>query len=389
GGNPDAETAGPAQPTPLATSIEPAANAGNGSGRDVFMLGWEFPPFISGGLGTACYGLTQAMSKDGHRILFVIPGPLTTGFSAEVYRKQMTTGRDESPAASMSLPDFDNVEFHGLGTGITGPYMRPFEAPPQLSREPRMPQVERADIFEELPRFNDLAADLAQAEKSRGRRFEIVHAHDWLTFEAAHAAAAELGVPTVLHVHSTELDRTPTPSKAILEAERAGLHLADHVICVSRYTAQTVVDQYDVPASKITIIHNASDDRHVGSSTTIGSGEPVVLFVGRLDKSKGIDTFLRAASRVAATQPGVRFVIAGGGPMQTRVRQLIDEAGLSDRVLLAGHLDEKALADLYDAANLLVMPSPSEPFGLAALEALRSGVPTLVSKTSGVTEATA
>ena len=377
------------------------------------MLGWEFPPFISGGLGVACHGLTRAMSRRGHQVLFAIPGPMTAGFSAQV---QPPT-QDQPPAVShIHLPDFENVEFRGLGTSITGPYQRPVEtaypftkqtavdapAPPVAEAGKRFSEPEPGDLFEqELPRYNELALNLARAEVKAGRKFDVVHGHDWLTFAAAAKVAGELGVPLVLHVHSTEIDRRPgeTPNRRIFEAERDGLHRANVIICVSNHVAQTLQQHYDVPASKLRVIHNAVDAKPVADAGTnptsndvgepihIASGERVVIFVGRLDPQKGLDAFLRAASRVKATVPS-RFVVAGIGPLQSELPSMISQNGLSGSVVHTGHLDEQQLAMLYKRADLLVMPSPSEPFGLAALEAAGAGVPVVTSKASGATEVT-
>ncbi len=354
--------------------------------HDVFMLGWEFPPFISGGLGTACYGLTKAMSRRGDQVVFVMPGPARVGFSAS----HETSNGPSREGGGIRMPEFDNVAFHGIDVHLGDPYARPQRiAQGHRMRPPDLP--EQHDVVAEATKFSDRAVELALSQRREGKHFDLVHAHDWMTFEAGLAVARALGVPMVAHVHSTEFDRRAgeAPDAQVMEIERRSLEAADAIIAVSRYTAAQISNRYGIAEDRIDVIHNALDlDNRLAPERPmqIGADERVVLFVGRLTPQKGPELFVRAAARVLGQEPAIRFVMAGTGEQFEQVRQLARQMEIDQHFLFTGFLRGEDIESLYLAADVFVMPSVSEPFGIVSLEAAARDVPVIVSKQSGAAE---
>jgi glycosyltransferase involved in cell wall biosynthesis len=339
----------------------------------VLMYGWEFPPHNSGGLGVACYGLTRALVAEGADVRFVLPRKYpvaetgaTMVFADEANPLDATQARTY---ASGYVTDTD-IAF------LRGKY-------PELQYGP--------SLFDEVLRYAALAPLVALQQGA-----DVIHVHDWLCIPAGLAARDALGVPLVVHVHATEFDRTGFGSvnQGIYDIERRGVHEADKVVAVSEYTKRILVDRYAVDPDKVEVVHNGidADDTAVASAVEgemrriKEAGWGVVLFVGRLTLQKGPDYFLRAAQKVLAHRPETLFVVSGSGDM---ARRIIDEAatlGISDKVLFTGFLRDRELARLYKAADLVIMPSVSEPFGIVPLESLLNGTPVLISKQSGVAE---
>jgi glycosyltransferase involved in cell wall biosynthesis len=413
----------------------------------VFMLGWEFPPFISGGLGTACYGLTKAMSSLGTDIMFVLPRPVSTPFSTHL---RIVSPRPESPLAAPSteyrLDEFEHVTFKTVhpqtpGYELSSVYDRPAdaqqraEATLKLFREAGAPgpstsvqtvaEVQRRvvatkvatgtvadidakssgaastaapagikpaagshyghDLFGEVQRYASLASEIA-----RGEQFDVVHAHDWMTFPAGLAVAAVSGKPLVVHVHSTEFDRAGMGvDSRIYDIERRGMHGAMKVICVSHLTRNQCIHHYGVDASKIDVVYNAVETN--GNSFdpekyAIHRDEKLVLFLGRITMQKGPEYFLAAAKKVIEVMDNVKFVMAGSGDMIRRVIEMAGAMGIGDKVLFTGFLRGGDVDKVFKMADLYVMPSVSEPFGIAPLEAMSHDVPVIISKQSGVSE---
>ena len=379
--------AAPDRPTPPPAAPAPRT-------RDVLMLGWEFPPFISGGVGTACYGLTRAMSRRGDRVLFVLPGPRTVGFSA--------AGDGEG---GLELPELENVTLRPVGRRGVDAYGQPIarepaEQPPSRSSMPRgrfahgrRPDVAApADPVEEARLFADKVDALVEAEVAAGRRFDVVHAHDWLTLDAGRRAAGRLKVPLVAHVHSTEHDRNgERADPRVLAAEGDGLAAADAVVCVSGQTAGLVRDRYGLDAGRVVVVHNgadADDGRPAPSRPARVSGEErIVLFVGRLVEQKNPAVLVEAAVHVLAEHPATRFVFAGTGPLLDPLRRLAEERGVEGHVVFGGFVRGEDLEALYDAASALVLPSSREPFGLVGVEALARRVPVILDRHAGAAAA--
>ncbi len=398
----------------------------------VFMLGWEFPPFISGGLGTACYGLTKAMSAIGTDILFVLPRPVSTPFSTHLRLVSPRAGSPlEMPSTEFRLDEFEHVTFRTVDSDLANSYQTAadFEAPvraapieaqtieekqkgftaPVVDPTPEgaglVPVGEKAkqtegfvgggspgshyagDMFTEIQRYAALAAEIA-----RNETFEVVHAHDWMTFPAGLAVAALKGVPLVVHVHSTEFDRSGTHiDQRIYDIERRGMHGAIKVIAVSHLTKDVITHHYGVDPSKIEVVYNAIERTNGNGNFDeeqykIHQDEKIVLFLGRITMQKGPEYFLAAAKKVLEVMENVKFVMAGSGDMIRRVIEMAAAMGIGHKVLFTGFLRGADVEKVFRMADLYVMPSVSEPFGIAPLEAMSHDVPVIISKQSGVSE---
>lgn len=369
----------------------------------VFMLGWEFPPFISGGLGTACYGLTKGLDHLGTEIIFVLPrGP---------EKLQLETSPTTSQAASQRRPEaFRYTRFRTVDAVIR-PYVSPGveDEPEPATVGARRAKVrakgpaERVriiaasssegpgghyggDLFYEVERYAGLACEIAASEGD----FDLVHAHDWMTYPAGIAVADMTGKPLVVHVHSTEFDRSGLHvNQRIYDIERAGMTRAQRVICVSHFTRSVVLQHYGVDPRKVDVVYNAVEENGTPESRTlppIAHDEKIVLFLGRITMQKGPEYFLAAAKRVLEVMGNVRFIMAGSGDMTRRMIELAHQTGIGHKVLFTGFLRGDDVRRVFRMADLYVMPSVSEPFGIAPLEALANDVPVLISKQSGVSE---
>lgn len=384
----------------------------------VLMLGWEFPPFISGGLGTACYGLTRGLDRLGAEVLFVLPKPIDPKLASHV--RIIAPG---SPSAVMerratarryATGEFKHVQFRSVDADLR-PYLQP-DAAEWISPDPANPQTvslpgpvgpaQSADrrrhassgavstgpgadysgnLFDEIDRYANLVQEISDDET-----FDLVHAHDWMTFRAGIRAADRSGKPLVVHVHSTEFDRSGQHvDQRIYDIERAGMQRAKRVIAVSFLTKNIIAKHYGVDARKVDVVYNAIDDNGAGPPHTlppIRKDEKIVLFLGRITMQKGPEYFLQAAQRVLEVMDNVRFIMAGSGDLITAMIRRAEEMGIGDKVLFTGFLRGDDVKRVYRMADLYVMPSVSEPFGIAPLEALANDVPVLISKQSGVAE---
>ncbi|MDE1965876.1 MAG: glycosyltransferase family 4 protein [Patescibacteria group bacterium] len=334
----------------------------------VLMFGWEFPPFNSGGLGVACEGLARALSRGNASIAFVLPRRL--GVS--------------SPFARFLFPDAD-LKVYEAGSLLT-----PYAASGSYVQDEDGNPLYDADIVGEVRRYARFGAKVARREPH-----DVIYAHDWLSFAAGMAAKKVSGKPLVAHVHATEFERTGGRiDKRIYDIERAGLHAADRIIAVSNRTKDLIVSRYDVPAGKVEVVWNGIDSAAEAASAEPtrfdalkAAGNRLVLFMGRITLQKGPDHLLKAAKRALEKDSRIFFVFAGDGDMRGQVMQEAAALGIANRVLFPGFLRGDEQREAYRAADLFVMPSVAEPFGLTALEALRSGTPALISRQSGVAEA--
>ena len=401
----------------------------------VFMLGWEFPPFISGGLGTACYGLTKAMSAAGTDVIFVLPRPVSAPLSSHVRLVAPDANATPSEWSRKSythettehrLDEFEHVSFRTVEAQGTDPYQSPGDSSPQTQKfmsrgdrsttkttqttrhvatpgntpvqsfiqpGPAAPGAQyTGDLFSEVHRYASLAADMAREES-----FDIVHAHDWMTYPAALAVCAATGRPLVVHVHSTEFDRSGAGiDQRIYDIERRGMHAAMKVIAVSHLTKNIIVAQYGICADKVEVVYNAIDLPNGNGGGMNGSFDPtkynikkeekIVLFFGRITMQKGPEYFIAAAKKVLQVMPDVKFIMAGAGDMIRRTIEMAAQMGIGHKVLFTGFLRGKDIEDVFKKADLYVMPSVSEPFGIAPLEAIAHDVPVIISKQSGVSE---
>ena len=355
----------------------------------VFMIGWEFPPFISGGLGTACYGLTKAMSRRGMEITFVLP---RGGASDHGNYMKMLSAEGFIKAEDLSA--FKNVRFHTV-TSPLKPYI-----PSELcgagcvkklsgnvrnwhSNPSKNLQNYGRDIYEQVHQYAERTAEIASVED-----FDIVHGHDWMTFPAAIAAAKSSQKPLVVHVHSTEFDRSGEQvNQVVYDIERQGMHEAQRVVAVSNYTKNIIINRYGVSSDKIEVVYNGVEGNgSVHQQRPADKVDKVVLFLGRITFQKGPDYFIAAAKKVLEKMSNVKFIMAGDGDMMHRMIEYAAYLGIGHKVFFTRFLRGHDVEKVYQMADLYVMPSVSEPFGIAPLEALKNNVPVLVSKQSGIAE---
>lgn len=364
----------------------------------VFMLGWEFPPFISGGLGTACYGLTKAIDQLGMKVTFVVPKMVENEYTSHV--KILSPGSRKT-SALYEDSEMKNVRFRTIASALK-PYSDPEvyrHAIEQTIRRKRLLQGESTqdeqasggsanysgDMYTEVQRYAALATELAGQED-----FDVIHAHDWMTYPAGVAVAALTGKPLIVHVHSTEFDRSGEHvNQVIYDIERQGMEQADRVIAVSYFTRNIVISRYGIPGEKVEVVYNGVDRSRSEwplAETGIKRDERIVLFLGRITMQKGPEYFLSAAKKVLGVMDNVKFVMAGSGDMMQRSIEMAAELGIGSKVLFTGFLRGEDVKRIYKMADLYVMPSVSEPFGIAPLEALGHDVPVIISKQSGVSE---
>ncbi len=362
----------------------------------VFMLGWEFPPYISGGLGTACYGLTKALDQIGVQITFVLPTAVQTQFASHV-KLISPAVQTESAETSGRLRQLKNVKFRKL-TSALQPYQTANSYQKRI--EDSLAQLRIAhgrtdkfagtldysgDMYAEVQRYADLAIRLAVNEE-----FDVIHAHDWMTYPAGAAVARLTGKPLVIHVHSTEFDRSGEHvNQMIYDIERMGMHVSDKIIAVSHLTRNIIISRYGISGDKVEVVYNGvernGNNWPIGD-TVINRDEKIVLFLGRITMQKGPDYFLRAAKKVLEKMDNVKFVMAGSGDMMNRSVEMAAGLGIGSKVLFTGFLRGDDVQKIFKMADLYVMPSVSEPFGIAPLEALDNDVPIIISKQSGVSE---
>jgi glycogen synthase len=333
----------------------------------VLMFGWEFPPHISGGLGTACFGLTKALVDDGDEVTFVLPH---LPGSAKSHVKLVSATRK---GTVRTIEIESTLHAYADSKSYRATY---------ASLDPeRRRSLYGKNLAEEVERYAHEAERIAREEEH-----DIIHAHDWLTYKAGIAAARVSGKPLIVHVHATEYDRTGgSPDPAVRAIEFEGVHAADHVIAVSNYTKSILTRFYELDHTKISVVHNGYDaEKHC--SRKAKNGPRNVLFLGRLTLQKGPEYFLRAARKVLDHVPDAHFIVAGDGDMFTRSVHLAADLGIANHVSFTGFLSGPDISRAYELAQLYVMPSVSEPFGITALEAIGNSTPVVLSKQSGVSE---
>ncbi len=343
----------------------------------VLMFGWEFPPINSGGLGVACHGIVEGLVHHGQQVYLVLPKviPEMQQFDSGVFKlldAHQSGGKVKTMAIKSSL-------YSPYAT--TESYRTFLE---KINADSTDRSLYGSNLFEEVYRYAAKGAAYAQKVPH-----DIIHSHDWLTAEAGIQAKLLSGKPHVMHVHATEFDRCGGhPNQQVYEMERRGMEHADRVIAVSDFTKQMLVKHYGIPAHKIDVVHNAVKANYKQYQKThhLNNYDQIVLFLGRMTMQKGPDYFLKMAKKVLETNPNVKFVMAGDGDMMEQVISMSAGLGIERNVLFSGFLKGDEVARAYQSADLYVMPSVSEPFGIAPLEAIRNGAPVLISKQSGVSE---
>jgi glycogen(starch) synthase len=366
----------------------------------VLMFGWEFPPVVSGGLGVATEGLVRGLLENDAEVVLVLPRPGTNipGSKLRIVTPSLYRRRLRSPGSRREAVEIRRIA-SPLRPYLTAERYRDAskKANGRKGRRDGAGSPSRGpygvDLRAEVVRYAEAGAEIARRE-----RFDVIHAHDWLTFLAGLAARRVSGRPLAVHVHATEVDRAGEHGDPfVATVERLGLEEADRVIAVSAYTADLVRKAYGIPAGRIRVVHNAidavdaeaTDTRAIDAAHTgrpANGHAPVVLFAGRVTWQKGPEHFVDAAALVARELPEARFVVAGSGDRLALTAERAATLGVADRFEFTGFLDRAALDRLYDEADVYVMPSVSEPFGLTALEALRRGTPVILSRRAGVSE---
>lgn len=366
----------------------------------VLMFGWEFPPHIAGGLGTACYGIVKGLAHNGVQTMFVMP----SASGDEDRSAADIINASEIPvevSSTMNVDDFlDKVQFVHIGTNMV-PYLDPAEFH-SLVEEDRKRQVRDfsihygqtykfsgkygSNLMEEVARYAMVGGTIAMTHKGE---FDVIHAHDWLTYMAGIAAKRLSGKPLVVHVHATSFDRSSDNNidTRVYDIEKRGMEAADRVITVSDLTRNIVITKYGIDPSKVVTVHNAVDfSGRSEIQVERGVKEKVVTFLGRITFQKGPEYFIEAAAKVLKKCKNVRFVMAGSGDMMNRSIRQVARLGISDRFHFTGFLRGAEVQKMFALSDVYVMPSVSEPFGISPLEAMRSGVPSVISRQSGAAE---
>ena len=352
------------------------------------MFGWEFPPHILGGLGTASYGLTKGMFENGDMdITFVIPKPWgdeERGFARIVGANavpvawrdvswdyvQSRIGNVMDPQLYFDLRDHIYADFNYMGTNDLG----------CIEFSGRYPD----NLLEEINNYYIMAGVIARTVP-----FDVIHSHDWLTYPAGIHAKQVTGKPLVIHVHATDFDRSRgNVNPTVFAIEKDGMNNADHIITVSNLTRQTVIEKYGINPEKVTTVHNAVEplSEEIRSIKMNKGKDKVVTFLGRITMQKGPEYFVEAASRVLQKTHNVRFVMAGSGDMMEKMIRLAADRDIADRFHFTGFLKGRQVYEMLAASDVYIMPSVSEPFGISPLEAMQMGVPSIISKQSGCAE---
>ena len=369
------------------------------------MFGWEFPPHIAGGLGTACYGMTRGLARNDVEVIFVMPK--ASGDEDERFVKVVSASDVEARYCDSSIEGADDImrkiSFIHIDSNMV-PYISPEEFATYREGYERTGRkfwekqgdswTQRytfsgkygANLMEEVARYAVVAAEVARQLEGQ---FDVIHAHDWLTYFAGIAAKRVSGKPLVVHMHATSFDRSSSDNidTRVYEIERAGMAAADRVIAVSNLTRNIVIEKYNIPAEKVVTVHNAV--RFAEKEQELperGVKDKIVTFLGRITFQKGPDYFVEAAAKVLKRVPNVRFVMAGSGDMMNHVIRRVARLGIADRFHFTGFLKGDDVHKMFQLSDVYIMPSVSEPFGISPLEAMRANVPSIISKQSGVAE---
>ena len=362
----------------------------------VLMFGWEFPPHIAGGLGTACLGLTRGLAKQGVEVLFVMP---KASGDEDQRSAKIINARDVEALYEFNTMDeyWNNINFLEIGSNLR-PYMDPETFENEVNQSVRGEKEGQkiswknkyqfsgkygANLYEEVARYALVTATIAKQQE-----FDVIHAHDWLTYAAGIAAKKVSGKKLVVHVHATEYDRSGENVNSIVyNLERQGMMAADTVVTVSNLTRNIVINRYGIDPAKVVTVHNAVDFQSYSSlEVERGVPEKIVTFLGRITFQKGPEYFIEAAAKVLKRFPNVRFVMAGSGDMMNSSIRRVAQLKIATKFHFTGFLRGANVQKMFAHSDVYVMPSVSEPFGISPLEAMRSGVPTIISKQSGVAE---
>ena len=364
----------------------------------VLMFGWEFPPHISGGLGTASYGLTKGMATlDDLEVIFVVPkawgdedqtmvrlvgaNQVPVAFK-QVYYKGFRRPLEKIEVSSKIVPYTDPEDFWKMVTSEVSGYNLFI----QINSRGMVDFSGRYDnyLMDEINKYAIVASVIAEENE-----FDIIHAHDWLAYPAGIAAMEVSGKPLVIHVHATDFDRSgDNVNPDVYHIEKRGMDAASKIITVSNLTRDIVINKYHIDPDKVETVYNAVEPVEISENLIIKKGfdEKVVTFLGRITLQKGPEYFIEAAYKVLQVMDNVRFVMAGSGDMMERMMRRAASLKITDRFHFTGFLKGAYVFSMLDMSDVYIMPSVSEPFGISPLEAMQSNVPVIISKQSGVAE---
>ena len=364
----------------------------------VLMFGWEFPPHISGGLGTACYGLTRGLSGfDDIEILFIVPK--AWGDEDQSTMKLIGAGNISITQKKILFEDVQQkIDYFEVDSNII-PYTDPEEFwKLTTTKQSKKNQFIETDDFGRIAFTGKYGTDLISeiynyavvAETiARDNEFDIIHAHDWLTYPAGIAAKRISGKPLVIHVHATDFDRSGgSVNPKVYSIEREGMEVADKIITVSNLTKQIVIEKYGIDPAKVETVYNAVEPVNFDQKKALKRGidDKIVTFLGRITMQKGPEYFIEAAHKVLKKTKNVRFVMAGSGDMMNAMIRRAAALKITDHFHFTGFLKGDDVYQMFKMSDVYVMPSVSEPFGISPLEAMQSDVPVIISKQSGVAE---
>ena len=364
----------------------------------VLMFGWEFPPHISGGLGTACYGLTKGLTGfDDMGVIFVVP----KAYGDEDHSTIKLLGANQVPVTRKQI-QFSNlqskIDYYEVESGMV-PYVDPEEfwklSTKVVSEKTKFVETDcegkinfsgkyDQNLLQEIYNYALVAEVIA-----RDNEFDIIHAHDWLAYPAGIAAKRVSGKPLVIHVHATDFDRSGgSVNPQVYAMEKEGMDAADKIITVSNLTRSIVIEKYNIDPVKVVTIYNAVEPLSQEEKIKLHKGvdEKIVTFLGRITMQKGPEYFVEAANMVLQKMDHVRFVMAGSGDMMNAMVKRAAELKIADRFHFTGFLKGDDVFDMFRMSDVFVMPSVSEPFGIVPLEAMQSNVPVIISYQSGVSE---
>jgi len=348
------------------------------------MFGWEFSPLVAGGLGVVCKDITASLSNaHGAQVTYVLPRvPHNIAFAEGGLGEKVSI-------ADADVDDPSLIKFI-LESSFSNPYFAGLGAQSNIFANTNMginskKEIYGVNLMQEVYVYAEKAAALAEH-----RQFDIIHSHDWMTAPAAMLAKERTGKPMVMHVHATEVERAlNNPNPRIFAVEQQGFVAADKIIAVSELTKQKIVENYGIDPNKIVVVHNAVErvEKKFGPiAKTIEKDDKVVLFLARLTAFKGANYLLSAAPKVLKALPNTKFLFVGGGELLEKLIEQSVDLGISNKVTFTGFLPHEEVDRAYRLADVFVMPSVSEPFGITSLEAIRNGTPVILSKTSGASE---
>lgn len=355
------------------------------------MLGWEFPPYNVGGLGIACEGLAKSFIKEGMDVTFIMPkAPLNakSDFCKLIIADHEDVEIEENypfeikKVNAMLMPYMNSTEYSSTIETLAHKSKQTLK---RSKSEFDLNEQYGKDLYHEVWRYSEQVKSIAKDEN-----FDVIHAHDWMTFQAGAKAKEVSGKPFIIHIHNTAIDRSggnPNPEEFKIEQE--GFMKADKIIAISNFVKNKLINNYKIPESKIEVVHNGIDTEKYSKKEinhNIKKEHKLVLFAGRVTLQKGPDYFIEAAHKVSKHVDNAKFILAGNGDMLNASINKVAELGLSSKFIFPGRYTKEEGEKLMSMADVFVMPSVSEPFGLVPLEAMMQGTPTIISKQSGVSE---